>query len=111
MDLSFLRTLMGGDEKLVENFVSIFKHQVPSQINILPGLCVNQEWDELSTTLHSLATQFNYVGLPDFAKQMKEMEESVDSGETDFIDVRIQDFTTEFKRFWQTEFAETDPFS
>ncbi|WP_439555329.1 Hpt domain-containing protein [Dyadobacter sp.] len=74
MDLSLLKSLMSGDEKLVSRFVSVFKTQVPAQVQQLPELCESQEWEELSTSLHSLKTQFSYVGMNEFAEQMREME-------------------------------------
>jgi HPt (histidine-containing phosphotransfer) domain-containing protein len=106
MDLSLLRSLMSGDEKLVSHFIYIFKNQVPDQVAMLPRLCHDQEWEELSSALHSLKTQFNYVGLPGFAEQMGEMEESVDNGQTASMDIRIQEFMVKFNLFWQVEFAE-----
>lgn len=106
MDLSLLKSLMSGDQKLVDHFISIFKSQAPAQVNMLPGLCGNKEWEELSTALHSLKTQFSYVGMTGFSELMREMEESVDYGETDSIASRIADFTSEFDQFWQTEFSE-----
>ncbi|SKB76764.1 Hpt domain-containing protein [Dyadobacter psychrophilus] len=106
MDLSFLRGQMAGDEKLVARFVSIFKTQVPAQVSQLPGLCENEDWEELSSAFHSLKTQFNYMLMTEFAEQMREMEESVDNGETAFIATRIAEFTTKFNHFWQNEFPE-----
>ncbi|WP_084165688.1 Hpt domain-containing protein [Dyadobacter crusticola] len=106
MDLSLLKNLMSGDEKLVASFIQIFKAQVPAQIEELPRLCENEEWEELSTSLHSLKTQFSYVGMAAFAEQMREMEESVDNGETALIGSQIAEFTGKFDEFWQTEFAE-----
>lgn len=101
MDLSLLRDLMGGDQQLVDRFVIIFKTQVPSQIAALPSLCEAQDWEELSTALHSLKTQFNYVGLTDLAEQMRDLEEQVDSGQTDGMLLRIRNFTQEPHPSWQ----------
>ncbi|CAG5067542.1 hypothetical protein DYBT9623_00263 [Dyadobacter sp. CECT 9623] len=105
IDLALLRNLMSGDEKLVLHFVSIFKSQVPGQVESLPALCADQDWEALSTALHSLKTQFNYVGLTEFAGQMAEMEESVDSGETDTIASQIAAFQQKFDIFWHAEFS------
>jgi HPt (histidine-containing phosphotransfer) domain-containing protein len=106
MDLTFLNRQMAGDEKLVARFVSIFKAQVPAQVSQLQGLCENEDWEELSTALHSLKTQFNYMLMTEFAEQMREMEECVDNGETALIATRIAEFTKKFDLFWQTEFPE-----
>jgi HPt (histidine-containing phosphotransfer) domain-containing protein len=101
MDLSLLHDLMGGNEQLVDRFVTIFKTQVPSQIAALPELCEAQDWEGLSTALHSLKTQFNYVGLNALAEQMRDLEEQVDKGQTDGILLRIRNFTQESHPYWQ----------
>lgn len=108
MDLTLLKSLMSGDQKLVDHFISIFKSQVPAQVAALPGFCESGEWEELSTALHSLKTQFSYVGMAEFAELMREMEESVDNGETGSITSRIGGFIMKFDNFWQSEFAESE---
>lgn len=106
MDLTLLKSLMSGDQKLVDHFITIFKSQVPAQVAALPGLCESGEWEALSSAFHSLKTQFSYVGMTEFAELMREMEESVDNGETASIATRIASFTVKFNQFWQSEFAE-----
>lgn len=101
MDLSLLRNLMGGDQQLVDRFVNIFKTQVPAQVAALPELCEAQDWEGLSTALHSLKTQFNYVGMNALAEQMRNLEERVDSEQTDDMLLQIRNFTQEFQSFWQ----------
>ena len=101
MDLSLLHNLMGGDQQLVDRFVTIFKTQVPTQVAALPGLCETQDWEALSTALHSLKTQFNYVGMNAFAEQMRSLEEQVDDGQTDHIPLQISHFVREFRQSWQ----------
>jgi HPt (histidine-containing phosphotransfer) domain-containing protein len=101
MDLSLLHNLMGGDQQLVDRFVVIFKTQVPAQVAALPGLCEAKDWEALSTALHSLKTQFNYVGLSELAEQMRSLEEKVDNGQTDDTSLYISNFTREFQLCWQ----------
>lgn len=101
MDLSLLHNLMGGDQQLVDRFVTIFKTQVPTQVAALPALCEAQDWEALSTALHSLKTQFNYVGMNALAEQMRSLEEQVDGGKTDPIPLQISNFVREFRQSWQ----------
>jgi len=101
MDLRLLSELMGGDQQLVDRFVAIFRTQVPDQVALLTELCDTEDWEKLSTALHSLKTQFNYVGMTKMAEQMRELEERVDSGQTDGIHLQIKDFTQEFQLLWQ----------
>lgn len=107
MDLSLLQNLMGGDEKLVSHFLQIFKNQVPVQVASLSSLCADGEWEALSTALHSLKTQFTYVGLTDFAEQVRSMEEDIDNGDTTSIHTRLDSFLTTFRAFWAAEFADS----
>lgn len=104
MDLSLLDNLMGGDRQLVDRFVSIFKTQVPGQVAALSGLCEAGEWETLSTELHSLKTQFKYVGLPALAAHLRSMEEQIDHGDTASIASQIRAFTEDFHRFWERAF-------
>lgn len=101
MDLSLLRNLMGGDQQMVDRFVTIFKTQVPGQVAALPGLCQAQDWEGLSTALHSLKTQFSYVGMRAWAEQMRRLEEQVDAGQTNDINLHISNFLQEFGQSWQ----------
>ena len=98
MDLSLLLNLMGGDQPLVDRFVAI----LPGQVAALPALCESQDWEALSTALHSLKTQFSYVGMNALAEQMRVLEEQVDSGDTDNISLKINKFNQEFHPFWQS---------
>ena len=102
MDLSLLHNLMGGDQQLVDRFVTIFKTQVPAQVAALPALCEAQEWEALSAALHSLKTQFNYVGMNALAEQMRSLEEQVDGGQTNHIPLQISHFVREFRQSWQS---------
>lgn len=104
MDLSLLTDLMGGDRQLVDRFVSIFRTQVPGQVAALSWLCEIREWETLSTALHSLKTQFSYVGLTVLAGQLRSMEEQIDRGETASIDLQIRSFTEDFNQFWEKAF-------
>ena len=101
MDLSLLQNLMGGDQQMVDRFVTIFKTQVPGQVAALPGLCQAQDWEGLSTALHSLKTQFSYVGMHAWAAQMRRLEEQVDEGQTDGIHLPVGNFIQEFQQSWQ----------
>lgn len=101
MDLTLLHNLMGGDQQLVDRFVNIFKTQVPGQVAALPALCEAQDWEGLSTALHSLKTQFNYVGMNALGEQMRRLEEQVDAGQTDGIGLHISNFTHHFHQSWQ----------
>ncbi|MCF2491461.1 Hpt domain-containing protein [Dyadobacter sp. CY347] len=105
MDLSLLRSLMGDDEKLLNHFVTIFKAQAPKQIIMLSQLCEQDKWEDLSIAVHSLKTQFNYVGLSTFSERMRDMEKQIDLGETGSIKQQIQHFTDDFNEFWSIEFS------
>jgi HPt (histidine-containing phosphotransfer) domain-containing protein len=104
MDLSLLSNLMDGNQQLVDRFVSIFKNQAPPQVAALEKLYENAQWEELSSTLHGLKTQFSYLGLRDLAEQTRLMEELTDEGDTMPVASQIQHFKVAFEQFWANAF-------
>lgn len=105
MDLSLLQNLMGGDNRLVTRFITIFRTQVPQQVASLPQLYEKGEWEALSTTLHGLKSQFSYVGLADLAEQMRHLEALVDEGDTLSASPQLAAFQDSFGHFWATAFS------
>lgn len=74
LDLTFIRQMMGNDEKVVQRFLTIFKDQCPRQLQELKEHYAAQHWPELSTVAHSLKTQFKYLSIETLAAQVYEIE-------------------------------------
>jgi HPt (histidine-containing phosphotransfer) domain-containing protein len=74
LDLTFIRQMMGNDEKVVHKFLTIFKDQCPVQLQQLKKHYENQDWEALSNVAHSLKTQFKYLSSERLAEQIFEIE-------------------------------------
>lgn len=103
MDLTFLRNLMNGDERLVSNFVRIFREQAPKQIEEIREALANEDWENFSNLVHSLRTQFAYMGLTDLSEQMKIMEFEVDNGDKAKLKPLLEHFHKEFRLLSEKE--------
>lgn len=79
LDLTFIRQMMGNDERVVYKFLTIFKDQCPVQLQQLKQHYQNQDWEALSTVAHSLKTQFKYLSSERLAEQVFEIESLADA--------------------------------
>jgi HPt (histidine-containing phosphotransfer) domain-containing protein len=98
LDLSYLKSLMANDEKLVKKFVTIFKSQCPLQLQELRVHLESQDWASLSTVAHSMKTQFTYLKVDFLATQAGDIESLVDERCTENLTERIQAFETACQR-------------
>ena len=103
MDLTFLRNLINGDERLVSNFVRIFREQAPKQVEEIQESLANEDWENFSNLIHSLKTQFAYMGLTDLSEQMKNMEFEVDNGDKTRLQPLLEHFQKDFQTLSQKE--------
>jgi HPt (histidine-containing phosphotransfer) domain-containing protein len=74
VDFTFIRQMMGNDDKVVQKFLTIFKDQCPRQLLELKAYYAGQSWVELSNVAHSLKTQFKYLSVDTLADQAYEIE-------------------------------------
>jgi HPt (histidine-containing phosphotransfer) domain-containing protein len=75
IDRNKLESLLGGDEKMVQRFLDIFKTQTPEQMEQLKDSINNKNWDQVSITAHSIKNQCKYLGLDDIASQASNIEQ------------------------------------
>lgn len=99
VDLSFIRGLMGNDERIVEKFINIFKNQIPRQLQELKLHYVNQDGASLSIVAHSIKSQLNYIGVPALVDQIITIETMVDEGNTEALGQRIDAFEHDMTHF------------
>jgi HPt (histidine-containing phosphotransfer) domain-containing protein len=99
VDLTFIRGLMGNDERVVEKFISIFKSQIPRQLQELKLHYVSQDSASLSIVAHSIKSQLNYIGTTALADQISTIETMVDEGNTDDLGQRIHSFDHDMNLF------------
>ena len=81
IDLSILRNLMGNDEKMVQQFLHIFKTQTPEQLNQLDNFISNKDWESASAIAHAIKSQSKYLGLEEIANQAFTIEKNTEKKE------------------------------
>jgi HPt (histidine-containing phosphotransfer) domain-containing protein len=104
IDLSFLTDAMDGNVVLAQKFLGIFKSQAPKQMEELKSQLAEQDWEAVSTTAHSLKTQFFYLNLTQLATQMEAIEQLADSRQTSTIHSLVEEANHSFFKILRTEF-------
>ena len=67
IDRNKLENILGGDERMVERFLDIFKSQTPDQLKTLKKAISESNWNQGSITAHAIKSQCRYLGLEDLA--------------------------------------------
>jgi len=75
IDRTKLEKLLGGDAKMVQRFLDIFKLQTPQQLNLLNEAITNKNWDLASNTAHAIKSQCKYLGLDEMAEFASKIEQ------------------------------------
>jgi len=75
LDLTKLESLLGGNEKMVNRFIDIFRTQTPQQLNSLTDAISKSNWSEASITAHAIKSQCKYLGLDDIAELASRIEQ------------------------------------
>lgn len=104
LNLATLTDAMNGNTQLVEKFLAIFKSQAPKQMHELKIQVDAQDWEAVSTTAHSLKTQFSYLSLTHLVEVMKQVEELADSKQTDSIPSLVNQADEQFLEVFNNEF-------
>ena len=103
IDLSFLTDAMDGNVQLAQKFLGIFKSQAPKQMEELKSQVDCQDWEAVSTTAHSLKTQFSYLNLTYLATEMEAIEQLADSQQTATLHLLVEQANGKFLEFLQKE--------
>lgn len=67
IDRNKLEAILGGDERMVNRFLEIFKTQTPDQLKLLKKSIGDNNWEQGSITAHAIKSQCRYLGLEDIA--------------------------------------------
>jgi HPt (histidine-containing phosphotransfer) domain-containing protein len=81
IDRTKLESLLGGDPKMVQRFLDIFKSQTPEQLNLLEKYVAVKNWDMASIAAHGIKSQCRYFGLEDIAELAFSIEQLTDVNE------------------------------
>ncbi|GJM32509.1 MAG: hypothetical protein DHS20C18_15100 [Saprospiraceae bacterium] len=85
LDRSKLNSLMGGDEKMVQKFLEIFKTQTPNQLAELKYSITNESWEQASIIAHAIKSQCKYLGLEQSAEWASKIEQLAEEKSDTFL--------------------------
>ena len=81
MDIGKLKKLLGNDEKMVAQFLDIFKKETPKQLSELRRAIENKNWDSASNIAHGIKSQVKYLDLKAIAEMAYEIENCAEKKE------------------------------
>lgn len=84
INTELLRKLLGSEEA-AQRFVTLFRQQLPGQLDMLRQAFANQDWETLSNTAHGLKSQCKYLGLEEAADLLQKMENDPSETKLDTI--------------------------
>ncbi|MEM7660243.1 MAG: response regulator, partial [Bacteroidota bacterium] len=74
VDMSYLRTLGGGDEEFIKEMVQIFLSQTPTELASLETHIGNRDWEQVKQGAHKLKYPFSSIGRRDLFTLLTKME-------------------------------------
>lgn len=80
IDRSKLKALLANDEKKVQQYLSLFKTQMPVHIEQLQNCLEKGDLEQVSIIAHDLKSQFRYVGLEQIAEIAYAIEQQAENG-------------------------------
>ena len=90
MNLDKLKSLMNHDERMVDQFLDIFRNEIPRQLDDLNNAIENEDWRNASTIAHGIKSQVKYLDLSKIADMAYRIERNAEN-ESD-LDYMFDDF-------------------
>jgi CheY-like chemotaxis protein len=73
-NLSYLKTMSGGNVAIIKEMVGLFKEQIPQYISELQDAKEKKDYHRLSEQAHKTKSSLTIVGMNSLAKEMKSLE-------------------------------------
>lgn len=95
IDLSYLREIAMGDEKIIMDTTKAFLEDTPEALDKLSDYYANQQWDKLYKVAHRMKPSLKYLGMKRASELILEIEKQARSQQiSDDLENQIQEFTT-----------------
>ena len=92
-NLSYLKTMSGGNITIIKEMVNLFKEQIPQYIADLQTHEKNKDYFKLSEMAHKTKSSLTIVGMTSLASDMKELElKAKEEEDTDTYEQTIKEF-------------------
>lgn len=73
-DLTYLKTMSGGDAAFIAEMVGLFREQMEEYENQMPDLLEKGAWDDLAKLAHKAKSSVAVMGMTDTAELLKDLE-------------------------------------
>ena len=92
-DLSYLKTMSGGDATFIAEMVGLFGEQVVEYAELMPKLLREKDYDGLSKLAHKAKSSVAVMGMTRSADLLKELEKLAHEGKnTDLYEGMVNEF-------------------
>lgn len=79
-DLSYLKTMSGGDANFIAEMIGLFSEQVDEYSELMPRLLKEKEYNGLSKVAHKAKSSVAVMGMTGVAELLKELEKLAHDG-------------------------------
>lgn len=80
IDLTYLNSLMGGDEALTRRFLELFRTEMPGQLQSLEHQFQQGNLADANRIAHAIKGQLQTLGLTELAGMARQIEEDTEEG-------------------------------
>ena len=92
-DLSYLKTMSGGDAKFIAEMIGLFTEQVDEYSELMPLLLREKDYDGLSKLAHKAKGSVAVMGMKQVENLLKELEKLAHEGiETEQYEGMVNEF-------------------
>ena len=94
VDLSYLKTVSGGDENFMREMIEIFLSQAPTSITGMKSSLENKDWEGLAYTAHKIKPSITFMGIEAMKEVILKIEElAKEERDLDQIPILLEKFS------------------
>lgn len=79
-DLSYLKTMSGGDADFIAEMIGLFSEQVDEYKELMPSLLKEKKYEDLSKLAHKAKSSVAVMGMTEVAELLKDLEKMAHEG-------------------------------
>ena len=77
-NLSYMKTLTGGDNSKLIKYINLFLQEAPPEIDKMITMLNEKNWDGLRTTAHTLKPKLGYMGIKELEQDILNIEKNAE---------------------------------
>lgn len=99
IDLSFLISMTGGNKERMSKYINLFLQNAPGLVKQMEDQLQQQDWASMKSTVHTLKSQFSYMGMAEAQALALQVERNTDEKTNlDSIPALVEKITDLFNR-------------